>query len=270
MNGTAGTDERCSVVGTEGASRAGRSAVLVTAIGEESFTDLNGDGRYDSEEQFTDLPEAFRDDDSDGRRDLDPQFRNGGEEFLDFDNDGTYDNGDGLFTGVLCNDPAACSPEGSRTLNVRRVVPVIMSDSSPLVDNSRDVLFSGSTASFSPSTSTFTVDSNQNLIIAFVLRDLNDQPLPAETSISLSVDGDGELVGTTGYTVPCTTNDTAAGNTYGFAFKASELEPGDPDGSALVQLSVESPSGVVSIFSYSVQVVAPPAPPPEPEQPAQV
>ncbi|MEQ9480248.1 MAG: Ig-like domain-containing protein [Algiphilus sp.] len=270
VNGTAGTDERCSIVGSEGASRAGRSAVLVTAIGEESFTDLNGDGRYDSEEQFADLPEAFRDDDSDGRRDLDPQFRNGGEEFLDFDNNSVYNDGDNRFTGVLCNDPAACSPEGARTLNVRRVVPVIMSDSSPLVDNSRDVLFSGSTASFSPSTSTFSVDSNQNLIIAFVLRDLNDQPLPAETSISLSVDGDGELVGTTGYAVPCTTDDTAQGNTYGFAFKASELDPGDPDGSALLQLSVESPGGLVSIFSYSVRVIAPPPPPPEPELPAQV
>lgn len=262
VNGTAGPDDQCSVIGSEGASRAGRSAVLVTAIGEESFTDLNGDGRFDPNEQFADLPEAFRDDDSDGTRDLDPQFRNGGEEFLDFNNNGSYDGGDGLFTGILCNDPAACSPEGERTLNVRRVVPVIMSDSAPVIDNSRDVLASGSSVSFNPASSSFTVDSNQNLIIGFVLRDLNDQPLPAETSISLSVDGDGELVGTTGYSVPCTTNDTAQGNTYGFAFKAGELDPGAPDGSALLQLSVESPSGVVSIFSYSIQIVAPPPPPP--------
>jgi len=264
VNGTAGSDAQCSVVGSEGASRAGRSAVLVTAIGEESFTDLNGDGRFDEGEQFGDLPEAFRDDDSDGTRDLGAQFRNGGEEFLDFNNNGSYNSADGLFTGTLCNDPAACSPEDARTLNVRRVVPVIMSDSAPVIDNSRDVLVSGSSASFNPSTSTFTVDSGQNLILGFVLRDLNDQPLAATSSISLAIDGDGDLVGTTGYAVPCTTDDTAQGNTYGFAFKANEIDPGEPDGSALLQLSVESPSGVVSIASYTVRVEAPPAPPPAP------
>lgn len=260
--GSAGPDATCSVAGSEGASRAGRSAVLVTAIGEESFTDLNGDGRYDSDEQFTDLPEAFRDDDSDGQRDFGPQFVNGGEEFADFNTNGVYDGADGVFTGALCNDPEACAPTGMRSLNVRRVVPVIMSDSSPVLDLVDDVSVS-SAGDYDPGAGSFEIDQGGSMVIGFVIRDLNDQPMPAETSIGFSVDGDvGELVGATGYTVPCTTDDTAGGNAYGFAFTADEIDPGEGDASGIFQLNVESPNGLVSIYSFPITVRAPAAPPP--------
>lgn len=44
----------------------GRSTVLAYAVGEESFTDVNGNDEYDYGEPFFDLPEAFLDKNEDG------------------------------------------------------------------------------------------------------------------------------------------------------------------------------------------------------------
>jgi hypothetical protein len=44
----------------------GRSTILATAIGEESFIDANGNGLYDDGELFEDLGEAFLDHNEDG------------------------------------------------------------------------------------------------------------------------------------------------------------------------------------------------------------
>ena len=52
-----------------------------TAIGEESFTDINGNGFYDSGESFVNLGEPFRDDNENG-------LYSSGEYFLDFNHDG--------------------------------------------------------------------------------------------------------------------------------------------------------------------------------------
>ena len=86
----------------------------------------------------------------------------------------------------------------------------------------------------------------------FVVRDENDQPMPAETSIALSIDDAASIVGADSYSVPCTLDDTAGGNTYGFAVKANDPTDDGSDESGAAQLTVTSPSGLVSILSFSV------------------
>ncbi|HUO81514.1 MAG TPA: hypothetical protein VM616_01505, partial [Gammaproteobacteria bacterium] len=59
----------------------GRSSLLATAIGEESFTDINGNGVFDNAETLADvddIPEPWRDDNENGTREVD-------EPFVDFD-----------------------------------------------------------------------------------------------------------------------------------------------------------------------------------------
>jgi len=60
----AGGGSRCSVVLRSQGTRplSGRVRVLAYTPGEEDFTDLNGNNRWDSAEPFTDLGQAFRDD----------------------------------------------------------------------------------------------------------------------------------------------------------------------------------------------------------------
>ncbi|WP_116364889.1 Ig-like domain-containing protein [Parahaliea mediterranea] len=121
--------------------RGGRSTVLVTAVGEESFVDRNGNGVMDEEERdlFANLPEAFIDHNEDGfytpalsgcPNPDSLQCLSGSEEtFVDFNSDGSYNSNanPALYNGLLC------PPEGdgvwcSRTLlNVYDDVVLILS-----------------------------------------------------------------------------------------------------------------------------------------------
>lgn len=236
--------------------RAGRSTVLVTAVGEESFTDLDGDGRYDDGEPFGDLAEAFRDDNGNGVYEpINGSTGFPGEEFVDFNTNGTRDAGSGSFTGFLCDGPANCDP-ASRSLTVRGGVTIIMSGSTPVFDETRD--FRVSNAAYDEGT--IDIAAGSVGIFSFVLRDRNFQPMPAQTNISVSQDGDaGDFVGTTSFIVPCQTDDSLAGNQYGFAYKTEAID--DPLVAATnsaVELSVSTPRGVNSIRSFSVNALNPP------------
>lgn len=229
--------------------RAGRSTVLATAIGEESFTDTNGNGEFDSDpapgEPFTDLSEAFRDDNENGVRDTN-------EEFLDFDNNGAFDAPDARFTGLLCNG-ALCEPTGqSRTLNVRGSLVIVMSGSSPNL-RFADISISGGTFDGS----TFTIPAGKTAVISFVIRDINFQPMPNSTTIALSATDAGSVLGTSSFSVPCTTDDSALGNLYRFTVKASDPPNPSADKSGTLELKVTVPSGLDSIFQFGLVSDAP-------------
>lgn len=134
----------------------GRATILATAIGEESFPDLNGNARFDAEEMTAfagtnisgnpyDLKEAFVDHNEDGFYNPDAtehaaaladtsrdSGNNSGdlEEFADFNVDGVFSQNDGKYNGVLCSIPAhdGCSDE--KSLNVRGSLTLVMSGSS--------------------------------------------------------------------------------------------------------------------------------------------
>ncbi len=105
----------------------GRATILATAIGEESFPDKNGNGRFDESEYALflglnvsdepyDLKEAFVDHNEDGF--YNPEESNiaaeiGGEleEFSDFNNNLVFDTEDGIYNGILCGFNDLSDPE---------------------------------------------------------------------------------------------------------------------------------------------------------------
>jgi hypothetical protein len=96
--------------------RGGRSAIMVHAIGEESFVDSNANGVYDQGEQFQNMPEAFLDNNEDkqytpalSQCEASPmgstQCISGQEEiFVDFNSNNIYDlnNDPAVYNGLLC------------------------------------------------------------------------------------------------------------------------------------------------------------------------
>ncbi|MCE2722743.1 MAG: beta strand repeat-containing protein [Burkholderiales bacterium] len=139
VNGT------CTVSFTSQAIRPtnGRVTVLAYAVGEEGFTDLNGNGWFDlsptselidSNGKSTDIGEAFVDFNENGIRDAN-------EPFIDFNNNGIFDGPDGKYSGVLCDEtvPGRSSPGScatSKTLHVRGSTVVVLSGSRPIIDRS--------------------------------------------------------------------------------------------------------------------------------------
>lgn len=141
------------VENTMGQKYGGRATILATAIGEESFPDLNGNARFDAEEMAAfsgnnisglayDLKEAFVDHNEDGfynpdvtedaMAPVDPNDSDSGdlEEFSDFNVDMMFTQNDGLYNGVLCSEPAhAGCADTQKSLNVRGSLTIVMSGS---------------------------------------------------------------------------------------------------------------------------------------------
>jgi hypothetical protein len=230
-NASTGESGVCAVTWTSqnprpagGLGQSGRSTVMGTAIGEENFTDVNGNGAFDNGEPFEDRAERFRDDNENGV--YDP-----GEYFYDFDNNGVRDAPDGYFNGVLCNDTnGRCA--GPKSTGIAASTLIIMSASTP------------ARVSPAPPTS-FTVTKGGNLAVAFRFADLNDNPMPSGTTISATATGDGLSVpAPSSFSVPCTTGPT----TYSFVVAASATATA----SGILNISVKTPGGVETVLQYPI------------------
>jgi hypothetical protein len=197
----------------------GRVTVLATAIGEESFTDFNGNGYFDDPDSFIDLPEAFRDDNENSVHD-------GGEFFFDFDQDSTYGTGDGQFNGLLCQDTGGrCSASNKTGISASNLI--IMSGSQAVItDNVGGALTA-------PGSVTFNVS------------DLRNQPMPAGTKVTVQLTN-GKLVGSSSFTMPC----TSQAGPYPFTFLVDADTNTTNTGLMLVE--VESPKGVKSLYNITI------------------
>jgi hypothetical protein len=179
----------------------GRLTVLSYAVGEEGFTDLDGNGWFglaaneliDADSRPTDISEAFVDFNENGIRDAN-------EPFIDFNNNGTFDGPDGKYSGVLCDEsvagrssPGSCS--ASKTIHVRGDIVVIFSSSVPdisKIDQSDFEL---------PKCQTTTQILNKSVRRVILLSDLNGNALPAGTTVSFATTN-GNITSPASYTVP--------------------------------------------------------------------
>jgi hypothetical protein len=215
--------------------RAGRSTIFAMAIGEESFVDANGNGAFDPGETFTDLAERWRDDD--GNNAYDP-----GEFFYDFNNNGIRDPADGIFNGVLCNDPARCDPSRSST-GIAASNIIIMSGTTP----------DGLTPNPKTQSTLLSVSHNAgSATYYFNVADLNGNPMAAGTVVTGSVVGKGFTMSTgvpSSYTYPCTTEPI----TYSFSvtIDGTQAVAGE---SVTFLLDVKSAGGVETFNSYTIPV----------------
>lgn len=175
----------CTVTLTSSGARPvdGRLTVLATAIGEETYTDANGNGIFDSGESYLDLPEAFIDGNEDGARQV-------SEEFVDFNSSGTYNSADGNFNGVL----RAGGLTGATTLNVRSSLVIVLSGSSATITSSPNPIALGQCSLTGSSSKAATT-------VSIKVVDARGQVMPVGTTIAFSANN-GMLLSPASIVVP--------------------------------------------------------------------
>lgn len=234
-----------------------RTEVLVTAIGEESFTDQNANGRYDQGEPFENLTEAYIDHNEDDRFTPDQgcvpsnqrcEIAGSEETFVDYDGDGLFSynvsptHPDGVFNGVLCpeaGDGDWCSRE---LLHVRDSITLIMASESGF-----DILLTTTGGSVVSGT-------NQGGSYIVYIADIFNNAPPGGTTISFSADDSGapegaegcEIVGPSSFEMP----DTNARGAAGFPLQTT--------GNGTITVTVDAGGPVTAAtFSCSAPLPAP-------------
>lgn len=212
----------------------GRVTILARAIGEESFPDLNGNGRFDANEVVNfrtklnvsgkpyDLDEAFVDHNEDSL--FNPRFTGeaGGdaETFVDFNNNKVFDIADNLYNGSLCTLDAngdghdGCSSV-KKSLNVRASIVLVMAgsdavSSTPVIEDSciDDKNVADPCDGFNDN-QTLDIIGKSTGGVSIIIGDLHNQPLPAGTKITFTPSA-GSLASKGEFTVE-STNDNRAG-----------------------------------------------------------
>jgi hypothetical protein len=222
----------------------GRVTLLSTAIGEESFVDANGNGVFDTgTDTFNgshDLGEPWLDFDENNAYDV-------GEPFYDFYNGagelGVRNGPDGFFNGVLCSGAACPTDPLKRSAGIGARNLIILSGSNPVISLSGGGAFGSRT-----------IGINSATTFGLWIRDVNGNPMPGGTTVSVTANGAGLTAATpTGATVPCTTlpaNVEASGITlFGFT-----VTSGTTLGTGSFSVTVTTPKGVATTFTVNVTV----------------
>lgn len=216
----------CSVKWTSQSPRPadGRVTLLAYALGEESYTEVDGDGRFGPADRFDltsqDLGEAFRDDNEDG-------IWNSGEYFVDFNRNGTWDHGDGKFNGWLCDDSTRCST--NRAVNIFDRGIIVMAESfAAITVDPKAITITGGAA-------TFTVTARGQT---------TNEVMPAGTKIEVSTTY-GTIEGDSSYTVPNTPSRDAS--SHSFTIKGT-----GSSGSGTVTVKVTTPGGRITTATVQV------------------
>jgi hypothetical protein len=280
---TKGTAGECTVRFCAGNPRPadGRVTVLAYALGEESFTDTNGNNRYDAGEPFTDLGDPFRNDRavSDGNANgIDDLFTisNGmrfpGEQYIDSNGNSTWDQGgNGAYNGVLQATPSV------GTVHVRQSLVMVLSNSTPAVSLLSSATGTGTLAlahctsgtAFVNDTRTFSFAIRDNNPTVFAtnraanhsgdplwLADRPGNPLPAGTTIQLSTSNGGILGGSS-----ATVQNTNAADSSAWVYSVSMISDASQDAafnctnnisSGALTITVTTPNGTVTRFNFPV------------------
>jgi hypothetical protein len=216
-----GSQSSCSVIWQSQAPRpaGGIVTIIATALGQESFIDVNSNGIFDTGDTFTDMPEAFRDDDDTGTY-------TSGEVFIDSNNDGVYSAGDALYNGSSCM-PGFNMCSSQKNIHVRDSVRIVMS---------------GSTATITGMPAAIDLTAQSPISFTVNVADINGNAMPKDTSISVSTNN-GTINSETSFIVPNTRTSTS--------FNVS-IEADDTSDTGLLTIEVTTPRDVVTLNSISV------------------
>ncbi|MCW3172436.1 Ig-like domain-containing protein [Shewanella subflava] len=233
----------------------GRATITATAIGEESFPDLNGNGRFDANElnefkngvdvtgQAFDLNDAFNDYNEDKL--FNPQQvggQTGGtlEELIDFNSNGIFDVKDGLYNGVLCSSPAhagcADGTNNSKSLYVRRSLVMVMSGSTAYATESSQILIDDRDGQHLGGN--ITIVGKGSASVFFTISDLHNQQMPAGTIVRFKTSA-GSVVSASEYVWPSTNYN--GGRDFGVTIKGE-----DEPNTGVFLVEVETPGGTVT------------------------
>jgi hypothetical protein len=270
-------NHRPEAINTMGPKFGGRATILATAIGEESFPDTNGNGRFDAAEmaaflgtnvsgELYDLKEAFVDHNEDGLfNPAEAGGQAGGELEVpgsgDFNANGVFDLDDNLYKGVLCSSPThvGCSTE-QNSLNVRGSLVLVMSTSAGLgvitgtfdavaatIDHDNDANTPEiANPDLNSTDNTLYIAGESTGTVSYNVADLHNQPMAAGTVITASATV-GSVVNGGSFIWP---NDNHNG---GVSLSVGIKGETDPISGTLF-LTAESPSGLISQLG-SVSIV---------------
>ncbi len=243
--------------------RNGRAMILATAIGEESFDDVNSSGYYQAGDPFSDLGEPYLDANESGAYVK-------GDYFLDFYNTGVYQGPSGTFKGIICTptpNPTSCT---STTLAIGVSHLLIMSTSGARIfmSTSSPTVFTDATALSLPHSPAAPAAPNSGTI-AILVTDGNGNPMPAGTTVTAAADSSiGTLTGTgTTYTIGCNSSGGPTSSPYsaplngptnvpvGGNVEAVTLTAPTNAGSGNITVTVTAPeSKTVTVFTIPVTI----------------
>lgn len=229
----------------QGYIRGGRSTILVTAIGEESFTDRNGNGIMDENEAtlFENMPEAYIDENEDGAyTPALPQCPSaltsgplrciaGQEEtFVDFNSNGVYDYNDdpAWYNGLLCpveGDGVWCSRE---LINVR----------------AQHVVTLGGAPNWKYYSTTKPNGSAQS--VDWYISDIYNNPPPAGATVTASAVDNCEVVGLDAWEVP----NYATSRAFEFSFSTLAEIKDPPEEAGYVEVTLDTPTSTITWVHY--------------------
>ena len=243
----------------------GRATVTATAIGEESFPDLNGNGRFDASEmaEFTngkdvtgqsfDLTDAYNDYNEDGL--FNPQQAGGQiggslEELIDFNSNGVFEDKDGKYNGVLCSDPvhAGCADgvSDSKSLYVRRSLVIVMSGSTAYATAADDILISDKDGDHYGGS--INIVGKGAASVSFTISDLHNQQMPAGSKVRFKTSA-GSVVSSAEYVWPST-------NYNGGREFTVTLKGEDEPNTGVFIVEVETPGGLITqVVSIGVNIL---------------
>ncbi|MBR9728979.1 Ig-like domain-containing protein [Shewanella intestini] len=246
----------------------GRATITATAIGEESFPDLNGNGRFDADEmtafstgldvtgQPFDLDDAFVDYNEDTvfnpQPDDQPAGQDGGEleRLIDFNANAVFDTKDGLYNGVLCSSPAhagcANGVDQAKSIFVRRSLVMVMSGSTAFATSADKIIIDDKDGSHEGGS--INIIGKGSASVAFTISDLHNQQMPAGTVVKFSTSA-GSIVSNAEYTWP-------SSNYNGGRDFVVTLKGEDEANSGVFLVEVETPNGTVTqVVSINVNII---------------
>jgi hypothetical protein len=243
----------------------GRATITATAIGEESFPDLNGNGRFDASELNAfltekdvsgkpfDLADAFNDYNEDGL--FNPQQTGGQiggnlEELVDFNTNGVFDAADTKYNGVLCAQTAhaGCADgiSDSQSLYVRASLVMVMSGSTAYATRGSDIVISDHTGIHSGGN--ITILGKGAASVLFTISDLHNQQMPAGSKVRFKTSA-GSVVSSPELIWP-------SSNYNGGREFSATLKGEDEPNSGVFIVEVETPNGLVTqVVSIGVNII---------------
>ena len=284
----AGTPGECTVRYCSGNPRPAndRVTVLAYALGEESFTDTNGNNLYDAGEPFTDLGEPFRNDRAITNANanfIDDAWSSGnavrapGEQYIDSNGNGVWDaTGDGVYNGVL-RAASSVNTTAANTIHVRQALVMVLAKSTPAIT----WIDAPTATSTGPLALSHCVDGSSTFIndtrtFRFAIRDNNPSvfagntgakrglpydlpgnPLPAGSAITFTA-SNGLILNNLPLVVQNTNSPDASGWIYTVQMISdASLSTagglcGNPVTSGALTITVTTPNGVTTSSSFTV------------------
>jgi hypothetical protein len=213
---------------------------LVTAIGEESFVDVNGNGIFDDADNhvppFDDVGEPFLNEGEHFDTTTTPAtpVYDAGDEYIDFNSDGVRNGPDGEFHGVLCMRSATPPAFGS-----------CATTKSLAIGSSNIIIMSGNHANVTPTPTPPAGGYVVPATVSFLIVDDRGQQMPAGTVVAATMStGTGSIVGPASYTWPCTSTPG------GMSFSFSMIPPTSSPVAGSLILTVTTPGKIQTVFQY--------------------